>query len=294
MHRYERPGEFFHPLLGVMITSASRLFLAMAEAKVRELGGRHTYMDTDSIFVPPELAPAIIEYFQPLNPYALDIPLLKEEKRDAWFFGISSKRYVLYDDDGEIRLRDYKLHGLGHLTNPFSSEVDDWQGEIWMDLLTLSDEEIIGKYATFYAISKLSVSTANIMPRFWSLNKGRDYKEQIKPFNFFLVGFHTMKAKKKIIKPLAPFSRNYQEIVHKPFVDYESGELIEGVRYFKPLSSTILQYVMHPEYKFNGNVGFLRRKEVRADGIVYIGKEANNIDEEAIGVKKPQILKFIR
>ncbi len=97
----------------------------MAEAKLHELGGRHAYMDTDSIFVPPELAPEIVEYFQPLNPYALDISLLKEEKKDAWFFGISSKRYVLYDNfDGKIRLRDYKLHGLGHLTNPFSSEVD--------------------------------------------------------------------------------------------------------------------------------------------------------------------------
>jgi len=36
--RFERPGRFFCPIIGVMITAASRLFLAMAEAKVRELG----------------------------------------------------------------------------------------------------------------------------------------------------------------------------------------------------------------------------------------------------------------
>lgn len=39
-----------------MITAASRLFLAMAEAKLKELGGIYAYMDTDSIFVPPEYA----------------------------------------------------------------------------------------------------------------------------------------------------------------------------------------------------------------------------------------------
>lgn len=55
-------------------------------------------MDTDSIFVPPEYAQAIIDYVQPLNPYSLDIPLLKAEKVDMWFYGISSKRYALYNN----------------------------------------------------------------------------------------------------------------------------------------------------------------------------------------------------
>ena len=85
-------------------------------------------MDTDSVFVPPEHAQDIIDYFQPLNPYTLDIPLLKAEKEDMWFSGISSKRYALYNyEHGNIKFmeyeRSYKLHGIGHLTNPFPNSV---------------------------------------------------------------------------------------------------------------------------------------------------------------------------
>lgn len=67
----------------------------MAEAKLKELGAIHAYMATDSVFVPPDKAQEIADLFQPLNPYKLDIPLLKPEKNDLWFYGISSKRYAL-------------------------------------------------------------------------------------------------------------------------------------------------------------------------------------------------------
>jgi len=69
-NRFEKAGNYFHPLLAVMITAGSKLFIAMAEAKVKELGSVHAYMDTDSIFVPPKHAQEIIDYFQPLNPYS--------------------------------------------------------------------------------------------------------------------------------------------------------------------------------------------------------------------------------
>ncbi len=50
----------------------------MAEARfMLELGERHAYMDTDSIFVPPKCAQELINYFQPLNPYSVDLQLLK-------------------------------------------------------------------------------------------------------------------------------------------------------------------------------------------------------------------------
>ncbi|WP_244603621.1 hypothetical protein [Methanococcoides sp. AM1] len=142
-NRFEKAGNYFHPLLAVMITAGSKLFLAMAEAKVKELGSVHAYMDTDSIFVPPEHAQEIIDYFQPLNPYSLDIDLLKAEKEDMWFYGISSKRYALYTyENEEIKFmegeRSFKLHGLGHLTNPFPKAVDEWQAEIWEDILASS------------------------------------------------------------------------------------------------------------------------------------------------------------
>ncbi|WP_407356402.1 hypothetical protein [Methanolobus sp. WCC5] len=297
-NRYEKAGNYYHPLLAVMITSGSKLFLAMAEAKCRELGSTHAYMDTDSIFVPPEHAQEIIDYFQPLNPYSLDIDLLKAEKENMWFYGISSKRYALYTyENGNIKFmegeRSFKLHGLGHLTNPFPKAVEDWQAEIWKDLLKLhygniTEVDIEEKYSNLYAISKLTVSTPNVLNRFKTLNKEKVWEEQIKPFNFYLVGFQTVEENGKAVKPLAPYSNDPQSIVYEPFIDYETGEIKQGSHYFKPLSRTIIEYANHPESKFDRDIGILERKHVKADSVVYIGKEANNIDEQALDVKKSQ------
>ncbi len=143
-------------------------------------------MDTDSIFVPPEHAQEIIDYFQPLNPYSLDI----EEK-----------------------------------------------------------------YSNLYAITKLSVSTPNVLKRFGKINKEKSWEEQIKPFNFYLVGFQTVEENGKAVKPLAPFSSDPQSIVYEPFIDYETGEIKKGSHYFKQLSRTIVEYANHPESKFDGDIG---------------------------------------
>jgi hypothetical protein len=296
-NRFEKDGKYFNPLLAVMITSGSKLFLAMAEAKCKELGSTHAYMDTDSIFVPPEHAQEVVDYFKKLNPYnpELDIPLLKKEdgKEDVWFYGISSKRYVLYRIiDGEFELIDYKLHGLGHLTNPFSNE-EKWQQEIWVDILKLhygmiEPEDLELKYSNMYAISRLTVSTPNVLHRFDKLNEGKEWKEMIKPFNFFLVGFQTIEENNKAVKPLAPFTKDYQRIVYEPFLDYETGEMKEGLHYFKPLSRTIMQYSEHPETKFDGDIGILERKHVHANDTIEIGKEANSIDEQSLGIKRAQ------
>jgi hypothetical protein len=90
------------------------------------------------------------------------------------------------------------------------------------------------------------------------LNEGKNWKEQIKPFNFFLVGFQTIEENGKLVKPMASFTKDYQTIVYEPFIDYETGEVKEGSQYFKPLSRTILQYVEHLENKFEGDIGVLR------------------------------------
>ncbi|HDQ07343.1 MAG TPA: hypothetical protein ENN44_00945 [Methanoculleus sp.] len=293
--RYEQPGRFFCPMIGVFITAASRLFLAMAEAKVMELGGRHAYMDTDSIYVPPELAQDVIAYFEPLNPYDLDIRLLKAEKEEVWFYGVSSKRYVLYTMKWKMfNLVDYKLHGLGHLSNPFSSDVKDWQGVIWEDILKLqygfiTEADLIEKYENFFAMSRLTVSTSHVHKRFKTVNKGKEWREQIKPFSFYLAGFHAVEEDGNSVKPLCPFSKESQEVVHRHFIDYQSGEIMGGTRYFKRLGKTILQYLDHPEHKFDGDVGFLERRHIVAHGVIHIGKEANSVSEQALDVKKPQV-----
>jgi hypothetical protein len=300
-NNYERPGNFFHPLLAVMITAGSRLFLAMAEARLQEHGARHIYMDTDSIFVPPEYAQELIDFFQSLNPYSVAIQLLKIDHEDIWFYGISSKRYALYNfENGVITFlegeRSFKLHGLGHLTNPFPKSQTDWQSEIWRDILmlhygSLSTLDIEEKYSRFYAISKMTISTSNVLNRFKILNECKEWPEQIKPFNFLLVGFHVIMDGKKPVKPLSPYSKNPQTIVNEPFIDYETGMRKQGLRYFKPLSKTILQYIDHPEFKFEGDIGQLERKHIHVLEIVHIGKEANNIEDEPLDVGSVQVFR---
>jgi len=43
------------------------------------------------------------------------------------------------------------------------------------------------------------------------------------------------------------------------------------------------------ENKFDGEIGILERKHVQADGLVYIGKEANNIEDQPLDVTKSQV-----
>jgi hypothetical protein len=50
-----------------------------------------------------------------------------------------------------------------------------------------------------------------------------------------------------------------------------------------------LQYAEHPENKFEGDVGVLERKHIQADGMVYIGKEANNIEDQPLDVIGAQV-----
>jgi len=294
---FEDPGHYFHPLLGVVITAGSRLFLAMAEAKTLELGAHHAYMDTDSIFVPPEHAQTIADFFQPLNPYSVDIALLKQDKVDLLFYGVSSKRYVLYKHETDkITISDFKLHGLGHLTNPFPSRKEKWQEEIWHDLLMLQYGQIAPidieqKYGNLYALSRLTISTYHVFNRFKCLNSGKDWSNQVKPFNFYNLGFQTREENGKMIKPLAPFSKDPQKIVHEPFINYETGTIMQGSRFFKPLSRTILQYVDHPEYKYDGDVGLLIRKSINVDGVLLIGKEANKIEDQPLFVADAQVFK---
>ena len=47
----ENPGPWFFPPLASLITSAGRLLLAMAEARVKEIRGTYLFCDTDSLAI---------------------------------------------------------------------------------------------------------------------------------------------------------------------------------------------------------------------------------------------------
>jgi hypothetical protein len=280
----EEVGRYFNPIISVLITGYARLMLAIAEALLKRTGNVHAFCDTDSMAVPKECVKKMQDFFQPLNPYDFDKPLFKEEKKDVWFYGISAKRYVLYTKEGDkITIKDgderaYSLHGLGHLLNPFGKGVN-WHKQVWEDILKLhygimNQSEFIQKYSGFYAISKLSVSSKDLMNRFKAFNKGKLYDKRIKPFNFFLIGV----GNNKDIKPITSFSKEPQESVHKPFIDYKSGNVMIGIEYWKRLSDVLLSYIDHKESKFDGSIGALERKHLNISNFIYIGKEASNLD----------------
>jgi hypothetical protein len=291
--RVEREGRHFNPIISTLITDGAKLFLGIGDCILGQHGEVMAYSDTDSMDVPPKYTKEIIEFFDPLNPYdnKLIDNILKVEEESIWLYGISAKRYVLYDVDGRgdfiIKDDNYSLHGLGHLTNPFGKETKNWQKEIWLDMLRLEYgqarlDDVLDKYRSFYAIAQFTVTTPNLMNRFRLVNRGKQYNGIIKPFNFFLIGFGNMKE----IKPVAPFSRDPQTMPYSKFINYKTGELMEGQQYFKSLSDEILHYINHPESKLIGDIGILQRRHIGAESFVYIGKEADKIEESLSGLGK--------
>ena len=134
---------------------------------------------------------------------------------------------------------------MWYLANPFPNNVKDWQAEVWQDILRLhygfvSAMEIYEKYSKYYAVSRLSVSTSHVWKRFDSFNEGKSWGEQIKPFNFYLVGFKMKNENGVSVKPLCPLSKDPQTIVHREFIDYQTGEIKQGLHYFRALCQTIL------------------------------------------------------
>jgi hypothetical protein len=100
-----------------------------------------------------------------------------KEPELLWFYGISAKRYVLYNlEDRKPIIRKYSLHRLAHITNPFDNDTsDDWQKQIWEDILGLNYDlvkfqPLFEKYSGCYAVSKISIRSPEIMKRFKVIN----------------------------------------------------------------------------------------------------------------------------
>ena len=78
-----------------------------------------------------------------------------------------------------------------------------------------------------YIITKESVSSPIILNRFKLLNRKRPIEQQIKPFNFFLMGQGTINNR-HLVKHISPMCNRPQIIIHKEFIDYKSGKGLQG------------------------------------------------------------------
>ena len=293
-NKEEQFGRAFNPILATMLTSGSRLILAMVEAYVKENKGYFAYCDTDALFVNPELVSKIQAFFKPLNPYSSDVDMFKVENDDngksldnVWFYGISAKRYCLYRiEDGKIDILKHSSHGLGGLISISEDEIK----QIWSDLLSyhygmLSRDAIENKYSNKFVIGELALTSPFVLQRFRHTNKDK----RLKPFNFVVVGIgHRLDpSTRELIIPLLAYTKNTDIVPFSPFTDYKTGkEYTDNTKfYWKPLSEFLFAYADHNDNKCEGEIGELRRRQIVINDIEHIGKESNNLEEsEVIGV----------
>ncbi|MEA1617684.1 hypothetical protein SOQ14_02020 [Erythrobacter sp. T5W1-R] len=173
-NKAEKPGEFFHPLLGALITGAARLMLAITESLIERQGLEWAFCDTDSMAIAKPCTMAgdefrnrveeIANWFVALNPYAFPGSILKIESENdglatgepepLYCWAVSSKRYALFNlaSDGAPILRKVSAHGLGHLRSPYDQAnppadipaadesvmrdgVERWHCDLWFEIV---------------------------------------------------------------------------------------------------------------------------------------------------------------
>jgi len=272
----------------------------------------------------------IVTKFEALNPYDRKVipgSVLKIEEdnfnpktgklRELWCLAISAKRYALFlrPKNGEpVLLRKginnkkdrWSRHGLGHLLNPTDPEASDRNctAAVW-DLIVRKSLGLKVKnlpFAHLPAIGRTTVSSPALMKCLESLNAGKPYSEQIKPFNF-LQTCHVSPfghpdgvdpEKYHLVSPYNPDPRRWLE---KEWIDQYTGKRFRittrgdygsrDIARVKTYGDVVTEYEFHPESKCadsSGNpcerqtIGLLERRHIKIDQIKCIGKESNSLD----------------
>ena len=276
---------------------------------------------------------AIAKRFEALNPYdrtAIPGSVLKIEddnfdpktgrQRQLWCLAISAKRYTLFlrGRNGEpTLLREgvnnkedrYSEHGLGHLLNPADPQSEDrnWIAQAWLSIvrrsLGLSAKPL--RFAKRVAVGRTTVSSPAVMKPLKTLNNGKTYDKQIKPFNFILschvrkLG-HPIGANPERFHLIAPYETDPRKWETMHWIDQYSkvgksyrisASAPHGSRTMarvKSYGDVLREYEYHPESKCadatgspcrKQTVGLLGRRHVAIDGFVFIGKESNKLEE---------------
>ena len=296
-YKLENPAKFFHPIISVFLTAGSRLILAAAEYLLEQNKGYMMYCDTDSVFVSPDHAKLIQDFFRPLNPYNIDdsMEMFKVQEEDdkklekVWCLAFSSKRYAVYEYQNDtITILKYSNHALGHYLT-----IDP--KEFWHDMILLQyhperKEEITSKYETIYAISELIITHYSFLKSFDGVNQGKTYSQMTKPYDTVLVGTACRKDPTGMpIVPFVPRIEQYDEIPFMPFVDksgreYPNSKSLDTVEYWKKMSLVFSEYGDHRETKLDELDGIVKRKHIvfGKESIRYVGKEIHDLEESMV------------
>jgi hypothetical protein len=280
---------------------------------------------------------AIAKQFRKLNPYdrkAVRGSILKIEddnfdpvtgkQRQVWCLAISAKRYALFlrDDKGEPQLLRRGLnnaedrwseHGLGHLLNPTDPESEDreWIAKAWLAIVRRAlglPTKPLG-FESRPAVGRISVSSPHVREALKTLNGGRPYSEQIKPFNFLLschvkaLG-HPIGVDPERFHLIGPYDPNPKNWLKSKWIDQYSNPPrtyrittasrygMRGIARVKTYGDVLREYEYHAEAKYaapNGlpstkqTIGLLQRRHVRVGQITPIGKESNSLEDVEAG-----------
>jgi len=298
----ENTGQFFNPIISVFLTAGARLVLSTVEHLLEKNNGYLAYCDTDAVFVSPQHAKIIQDFFQSLNPYSCKVELFKIQKengkelRDVLVYAISPKRYAIYEKKGnKITIYKYSNHALGHLLR-----VDHEQ--FWRDIILLhyhpeKEQEILAKYSTKYAMSELSIANYDFFGRFGILNDGKPYSEMIKPYDSVLIG-NAYRTDRKTGVPIVPFVPKTESLDEAPFgefIDYKSGifypnsDSLDSKEYWKPMSVTF------SEYRKDDSENVSQRKHLTfgKESTKYVGKEINELEASTVfGVSEENSIEY--
>ena len=288
-------------------------------------------------------ATAVCDWFTPLSPYADGGRLFEIEKenfalRDGkrtdtleplYFLGISAKRYVLFNigPDGKPIVRKASAHGLGHLEQPYGAQeapkgipapvvklsdigVARWQYDLWY---RIAEAALAGKLHELRfddlpgfnrpAMASYTATTGHMAGWFEAYNKGKPYREQVRPFGFFISPLvasdgYPVGVDQTSFNLVAPFNHDQRQWGKLRYLNLHdpSGLLYAistsvcgaGVVRVKSYAEVALDYLFHPEAKSLGpdgepcgpeTVGELYPRHVEASRVEPIGKEANRLEE---------------
>lgn len=212
-------------------------------------------------------------------------------------------------------------HGLGRYLDPLSPQQDRrddkgnriWISEAWEWILLSQEKPEVPPpdWAARPALSRITVSSPLLLRPFAAINRNKAWQDQIKPFNFLLVATidpfgYPPDVDATRFRLIAPYNDNPDEWPTLPWrnlydpdgpnyrLTTNFGEAPHAhLAVAKSYGQILREYRAHPEHKFNGSnsepcaagtQGVLTRRPVHHANLVYIGKEANRLDDVQAGL----------
>jgi hypothetical protein len=244
-------------------------------------------------------------------------------QRQVYCLAIASKRYAIFlrDEHGNPVLLQkginnhedrWSEHGLGHLRNPLNPDSDDrdWIPQAWISIIrrTLGSPAQPLGFEHLPAMGRLPITSPTALRSLVMLNRGKKYRNRIKPFDFLLSCHVKQFGYPPDVDPekfhlVAPYILDPDCWVDLPWIDQYSGTQYEittegfhgsrGMARVKTYGEVLREYEFHAGAKSadakgkpsgKQSFGLLRRRHVRVERIIYIGKESNRLEEIEAGV----------